>query len=59
MNIKIPIGQRLLKIFWLKNNYFFIPTIATYIHRGNGYVIAFIFLGLNIELWTYNIFKNK
>ena len=43
MNIKIPIGQRLLKIFWLKNNYFFIPTIATYIHSGNGYVVAFIF----------------
>jgi hypothetical protein len=59
MNIKIPIGQTLLKIFWLKNNCFFIPTVATYIHSDKGYVVAFIFLGLNIELWSYNIFKTN
>ncbi|CAB5226066.1 hypothetical protein UFOVP753_38 [uncultured Caudovirales phage] len=59
MNIKIPIGKKLLKIFWMRNNIFFIPTFSTYIHKGNGYVIAFIFLGLNIELWTYNIYKSN
>lgn len=59
MNIKIPVGKRLIKIFWFNKDRYFIPTICLYIHEGEGFIVAFKFLGLNIEFWSYNIFKKN
>jgi hypothetical protein len=46
-----------VKIFNLKRNIYLIPTIAVYYHKKYEFVIAFNFIGLNIEFWSYNINK--
>lgn len=66
-NLKIPIGKRLIKIFWYRNGMCLIPTVVVHVHKEDGYylinkkgyVFAFQFLGLHVEFWSYNLFKNK
>lgn len=67
MNIKIPISNRLMKIFWTKRHWYIMPTFTVTIHEQDGYylvkkrgfVLSIRFIGLNIEFWSYNLFKDK